>query len=401
MYPDSVHSLHRASELSSPICGEGSKMTAAYMAPAQRFLRKTTLRENEANTNFKMLDDDIAEAITSAEADDVTPLMCKVYTRLLLTPAGMREGMRVLRFAGEEREGKWVTAWEQLRGHLRVSSETARKALRWMHGQGIIGYYSGKNGVGIRIFLNRAASSVASKREVKAEKILPFAPASNHQPRTSLGDTPFNDSFAVTEVLDSDLIPLAPKNGAENTSFANTSPGRHTRPVHDTSTFNPSTDEFSPMMNRRSENSSELVVQRLRREIEPILQQLARRAAADEHERTRTWLERSGLPKAARVAQRETYDVLRRNGIIRDTFSRTTADVGIGSFVQPEPHTLSESEVLEFAEACVALFEAKGQPVQVTLDGLGVAAGGVLLPVDAPRVLSKVKALYGASRGEI
>src|SRR5215207_2671137 len=214
--PISVHSLHRASELSSPIRREVSRMTAAHAATSPRFLRKTTLRGTEANTNFKMLDDDVAEAITSAEADEVTPLMSKVYTRLLLTPAGMREGVRVLRFAGEEREGKWVTAWEQLRRHLRVSSETARKALCWMHGQGIIGYYSGKNGVGIRIFLNRAANSVASKREVRAEKILPFARTSDCRPHTSPGETPFKDSFAVSEVLDSDLNPLAPKNGADH-----------------------------------------------------------------------------------------------------------------------------------------------------------------------------------------
>src|ERR687889_262861 len=178
-------------------------MTAAHAATSPKFLRKTTLRETEANTNFKRLDDDIAEAVTSAAADDVTPLMSKVYTRLLLTPAEWREGKRILRFAGHEREGKWVTAWEQLRGHLRVSSETANKALRWMHGQGIIGYYAGKNGVGIRIFLNRAANSVASKREAPAEKILPFARTSDCRPRTSPGETPFKDSFAGLEVLDS------------------------------------------------------------------------------------------------------------------------------------------------------------------------------------------------------
>lgn len=376
-------------------------MTAAYTATSPRFLRKTTLRGTEANTNFKMLDDDVAEAITSAEADEVTPLMSKVYTRLLLTPAEMREGMRVLRFAGEEREGKWVTAWEQLRGHLRVSSETARKALRWMHGQGIIGYYSGKNGVGIRIFLNRAARSVAPKREVPVEKILPFTHTSNYQPRTSPGDTPFKDSFAVSEVLDSDLNPLAPKNGADNSELVNTHPERHTRPVHNTSPFKSSDREFSALSERHSENSSEKVLQRLRREIEPILQQLTRSAAAAEHERTRAWLERSGLPKAARVAQRETFDVLRRNGVIRDAVSRTTAEVGGGPYVRPEPHPLSESEVLEFAEACVALFEAKGQPVEITLEGLGAAAGGILLPDDAPRVMLKVEALLGAGRGEV
>src|ERR687890_877985 len=154
-------------------------MKAAHAASSPKFLRQTTLRGTEANTNFKMLDDDVAEAITSAEADEVTPLMSKVYTRLLLTPSEMREGVRVLRFAGEEMEGKWVTAWEQLRTHLRVSSETARKALRWMHVQGIIGYYSGKNGVGIRIFLNRAANSVARRRGVAAQKILSLRPASD------------------------------------------------------------------------------------------------------------------------------------------------------------------------------------------------------------------------------
>jgi hypothetical protein len=338
-------------------------MTVAQAATSPKFLRKTTLRGTEANTNFKMLDDDVAEAITSAEADEVTPLMSKVYTRLLLTPAALREGARVLRFVGEEREGKWVTAWEQLRGHLRVSGETARKALRWMHAQGIIGYYSGKNGVGIRIFLNRAASSVTSKREVPSEKILPFARTSGRRLRTSPDDTPFKDSFAVSESLDSDLNPLAPKNGADS-------------------------------------RSSERVIEKLRSELEPLLRQMARSAAADEHERTRDWLERSGLPKAARVAQRETYDVLRRNGVIKDASLKAAGNVGSSPYVRPEPRPLSESEVDELAEACVALFEAKGQPVEVTLGGMCVSAGGTLLPEDATRVLSKVEALPGDCRGE-
>jgi hypothetical protein len=355
----------------------------------------------EANTNFKMLDDDVAEAITSAEADEVTPLMSKVYTRLLLTPPGMREGVRVLRFAGEEREGKWVTAWEQLRGHLRVSSETARKALRWMHGQGIIGYYSGKNGVGIRIFLNRAANSVASKREATAEKILPFTRTSDCRPRTSPRDTPFKDSFAALEVLDSDLNPLAPENGADSTQFAKTSSVQHERPVSDPPTFRSSGEEISTRVERNSEISSEQVIQRLRNELEPMLRQIARRAAADEQAHTREWLERSGLPKAARVAQRETYDVLRRNGVIRDASRRTPGAVGGGTYVRPEPRPLSESEVNELAEACVALFEAKGQPVEETLRGMGVEAGGMLLPEDAPRVLLKVETLLGACRGEV
>ena len=377
-------------------------MTAAHAVTSPKFLRKTTLRGTEANTNFKMLDDDVAEAITSAEADEVTPLMSKVYTRLLLTPAQMREGGRVLRFAGEERGGKWVTAWEQLRAHLRVSSETARKALRWMHEQGIIGYFAGKNGVGIRIFLNRAANSVSARREARAEKILPSAHTSVCRPHTSPSETPFNDSFAVSEVLETDLNPRAPKNGADNTQLAETSFGHRTRHVPEFSTFKLPDAGSSARVQSRSEISSDQVVERLRSEIEPMLRQIARRAAADEHERTREWLERSGLPKAARVAQRETYDVLRRNGVIRDASRSTSGEVGgVGSYTRPEPRPLSESEVNEFAEACVALFEAKGQPFEVTLAGMGVAAGGTLLPEDAPRVLKRAEALFGACRRDV
>ena len=375
-------------------------MTAAHAAASPRFLRKTTLRGTEANTNFRMLDDDVAEAITSAEADEVTPLMSKVYTRLLLTPPEMREGVRVLRFAGEEREGKWVTAWEQLRTHLRVSSETARKALRWMHGQGIIGYYSGKNGVGIRIFLNRAANSVAAKREVRTEKILPFHRTSDSHPRTSTDEVPFKDSFAVSEVLDSDINPRAPKNGADNTHSANAFSEEHRRPAPDPSTLRLPNEGFYAWVERPSEIPSDQLAERLRGELEPMLRQIARRAAADEHERTREWLERSGLPKAARVAQRETYDVLRRNGVIRDANSRTNREVGSGTYSRPEPRPLSESELNELAEACVALFEVKGQPVEDTLRGMGVEAGGALLPEDAPRVLSKVETLLGGCRGK-
>jgi hypothetical protein len=368
-------------------------MTAVHAVTSPKFLRQTTLRGTEANTNFKMLDDDVAEAITSSEADEVTPLMSKVYMRLLLTPAGMREGARVLRFAGEEGEGKWITAWEQLRRHLRVSSETARKALRWMHGQGIIGYYSGKNGVGIRIFLNRAANSVASKRKVRAEKILPFARTSDCRPRTSPGETPFKDSFAVSEVLDTDLIPLAPTNGADNTHLANSSSEVAARPVPNPKTYRLPGEESFTGVERHSEISSDQLVRRLRGELEPMLRQIARQSAAAQYERTREWLNQSGLPKAARVAQRETYDVLRRNGLIKDASRKTSAEVGGGAYVRPEPRPLSESELAELAEACVALFEAKGQPVEDTLRGMSVEAGGTLLSEDAPRVLSMVETL--------
>jgi DNA-binding transcriptional regulator YhcF (GntR family) len=69
----------------------------------------------------------------------------------------------VLRFESEVREGKQVTALVQLREQLGVASATASKALQWMHEVGVIGYFAGKNGVGIRIFINRATSSVGTR----------------------------------------------------------------------------------------------------------------------------------------------------------------------------------------------------------------------------------------------
>jgi hypothetical protein len=373
-------------------------MSAVRAVTAAKFLRKTTLRDTEANTNFRMLDDDIAEAITSAEADKVTPLMSKVYTRLLLTPAEWREGERVLRFAGQEREGKWVTAWEQLRGHLRVSSETANKALRWMHEQGIIGYYSGKNGVGIRIFLNRAAGSVAQKREARTQKILAFAPASHSPSRTSPAETPFNDSFAVSEVLDSDIYPRAPKNGAETQTLFDSLSEQPSHTIGGTHPDSRPSGERPSRTTPHVEVSVELIVSRLRSELEPALQRLAQKAAACEHERTREWLESKGLPKAVRVAQRETYDVLRRQGLLKDRSKSSHAEVGRGGLIPSAPHALPEAEVFELAEACVALFEAKGQPVESTLSEMNVASGGFLLPDDASRVLKKVEALLADCR---
>ena len=138
-------------------------MTAQAIS-TPRFLRKTSLQPNERNTNFVMLDNDVAEVISSPEADRVTPLMCKIYVRLRTAPTHLWERDGVLRFEGEEREGKWIKAWDQLCKHLRVSSETANKALQWMHEQGVIGYTAFKNKVGIRIFLNRASSSISSRQ---------------------------------------------------------------------------------------------------------------------------------------------------------------------------------------------------------------------------------------------
>lgn len=408
-------------------------MLAAQALPPPKFLRKTVLLGTEANTNFKMLDNDIAEAVTSADADAVTPLMSKIYTRLLLTPEAMREGARVLRFAGEEREGKWVTAWEQLRGHLRVSGETANKALRWMHEQGIIGYCAGKNGVGIRIFLNRAASSVARRPSAPTQKILTFGRASSAPPRTSAGETPFKDSFAVQENLDSDIKFRAPKNGADGRAWEQTRPDPaklRAEPLAPTSArrrgdgpaaggvasawmdgsasagrvalTSPGKAAPSALAEAASVSVTlEEIVLRLKSELEPALHSAARQAAAREHERTREWLETRGLPKAARVAQQEAYGILRKQGALTGSQrgTRTQSEVGRRSEAATEAHALAPEEINELAEACVALLEAQGRPVERTLAELSVGAGGFVLPPDAARVRERVESLLARGAG--
>ena len=146
----------------------------------------------------------------------------------------------------------------------------------------------------------------------------------------------------------------------------------------------------------RVEVAVEEIVSRLGRELEPSIQAAARRAAAQEHERTREWLESRGLPKAARVAQREAFNVLRKYGVIRDTAHSSHVNVD-RSYLEPDEHQpLSDSEVEELAQACIALLEVKRQPVELTLSELSAEAGGFLSSSDAPRVRARVKVLLSA-----
>ncbi|HEU0144146.1 MAG TPA: hypothetical protein VFQ47_05115, partial [Nitrososphaera sp.] len=114
-----------------------------------RFVRKTQLATNEYHKNFHQIDREIIAAITSAEADRVTPLISKIYLCLVNAPVKYWEREGVLRFEAECREGKQVKAWTVLCQLLGVASATANKALTWMHDVGVIGYFAGKNGVGI------------------------------------------------------------------------------------------------------------------------------------------------------------------------------------------------------------------------------------------------------------
>ncbi|MBA3766285.1 MAG: hypothetical protein H0W99_04720 [Acidobacteria bacterium] len=361
-------------------------------AHAPRFVRRTQLSSQEYRTNFRQLDCEVIAALISVEATKVTSQMSKIYLSLINAPVDIWERDGVLRFTGCEREGKWQTAWEQLVELAGVASATARKALAWMSEQAIIGYYAGKNGVGIRIFINRASASIGRRPEV-GQKNLRLVQASFAAPRTSLNEAGLNDSFAVPENLDTDFNPCAPKNGADKSKVDKISPNPAPTIPHPLSVENP--------VNAIRESSAagtfnvEDLIHRLKIELEPSLHLAARKAAASEHQRTREWLENRGLPKAARVAQREAYNVLRKYGVLDESerSSHAHAEVGRSSYVAPEPHLLSSEEISELAQACVALLETQGQSIELSLSDMSVEGGGILLPDDAPRVREQAKSL--------
>jgi hypothetical protein len=360
---------------------------AMQALPSQRFIRKTELGPNEYRKRFRQIDDEIISAITSPEADRVTPLMSKIYLRLANAPTDYWERQGVLRFEAEIREGKHMKAWDVLCDLLSVSSATANKALTWMHKEGIIGYFSGKNGVGMRIFLNRAASSIGIRQVPGSKKILDFSPASSREAPASQNEAAFNDTFGDSENSDLDRNSCAPKNGADSDRQDKASPGQGLCPTQD-GQAPPAAKVDHSQMREYASASLDDIVRRLKTELEPALRSAAVQAAAREHERTREWLENRGLPKAARVAQREAYNVLRQHGLMTDSARRARSELMVGAKRQPsyEPRNLSPEELIETAEICVAMLEGKGQAIDVTLAEIAVAAGGYLLPDDAPKV---------------
>ena len=316
----------------------------------------------------------------------MTPLMSKIYMRLINAPARYWEREGVLRFEAELRDEGHVKAWDALCQVLGVASATANKALRWMHEQGIVGYFAGKNGVGIRVFINRAASSIGSRATGK--KILEFPPASSLESRASRDEAAFSDSFAVSEGLEKDLNPRAPKNGAEQTTAG-------VKPISEHPDNNSPRHGYSAATTAGGNaHTPEEIRNLVLRELEPALRAAAAQAAAREHERTREWLESRGLPKAARVAQREAYNVLRQHGLIGVAPRTQTNPVdghreGLSATARP----LSPGEVKELAETCVAMLEVHGQAINVTLSGLSAEVGGILLADDAPKVRDLAESL--------
>ena len=356
--------------------------------PSLRFIRKTELGPNEYRKRFRQIDDEIIAAITSPEADQVTPLMSKIYLRLANAPENYWERQGVLRFEAEIREGKSIKAWTVLCELLSVASATANKALTWMHKEGIIGYFSGKNGVGLRIFLNRATSSIGIRSASDDKKILDFSRASNGKARTSQNEAAFKETFGNSENSDFDRKSCAPKNGADNSQPDKISSDTKSSHAQDRQATDAVTSAEYPPTQRHAFPSIDEIIRRLKVELEPTLRTAAVQAASREHERTREWLENRGLPKAARVAQREAFNVLRQYGVIKDSGHRAHAELMVGQHDHApyKPKLLTPDELNEVAEICVSMLEGHDQAIDVTLAEISAEVGGYLLAEDVPKV---------------
>jgi hypothetical protein len=86
--------------------------------------------------------EDILKKVTSEEADRVTRHLSVIYLRLVNAPAHLWERDDVLRLTGEVRDGQMVSAWGQLLAIVKVSPRMARKAVDWLHREGIITFYT-------------------------------------------------------------------------------------------------------------------------------------------------------------------------------------------------------------------------------------------------------------------
>jgi hypothetical protein len=359
----------------------------AAASPAPRFVRKTTLAENEYRRNFRQIDNDIIEVITSPEADAVTPLISKIYLRLLKAPDQYVESSGVLRFTEEIRGGKRRTAWQVLCELLSVSSSTANKALTWLHAQSILGYFAAKNGVGIRIFLNRASTSIGIKPQSAVKKILPFSLAPHGEARASFSEAGFSGIHAE-ESLDLDNTSRTPDGGADRTRLENKS----SRPPHLASGDANQDHSFGSITPDQTSMNHAVVVREilgmLKPQLEATIQSASRQAASREHDRTREWLEKFGLPKVARVAQRESYNILRQSGLAIDSTNRIRSQLQVGAapFTPRGPKPLSPTEIAETAEYCIFRLQTDGHSIDVTLAEISAEAGGYLLAADASKV---------------
>ncbi|MGH9850123.1 MAG: hypothetical protein ACREBD_09715 [Blastocatellia bacterium] len=289
---------------------------AAHLAP--RFVRRTTLAENEYRVNFKQIDNDVIKALISPEAREVTPMMSTIYLSLLASPPACWEREGVLHFVGEDRVDERLTAWEQMREIAGVANSTLSKALDWMSKLGVIGYDARANGVGIRVFFNRASSSIrpgirpgiGPSQARQEQKILRLVPTPSGAAPTPTNGAPFKENYSENNRENSSPRAFAREESAlDKEQPVIAEPG-------DNRASSPSNLQMTADQTSNSTGVDATLVRTLTRRIASELRPEIAEAVKRETDGAREWFLKYGLPKATRVAQRETYDLLRSQGLI-------------------------------------------------------------------------------------
>ncbi|MFN7929335.1 MAG: hypothetical protein U0Y68_15590 [Blastocatellia bacterium] len=244
-----------------------------------------------------MIDNAVMDLLTSPEAEAICSKMFLIYARLKRADWQLWERPGVLGIIGDGAQ----TAWQVLCNLAGVASATLNKALKWMSERKVIAYFAKKNGIGIRIYFNVAATSIKPR-----EKNLRLVPASPENAPASLAEAPLSESVALLKNQNSDLaaareietptaIPTESTSVSEPTSVApESAPFAPTRPPL----------RLVPPVQAPPAPSIEahlLALEAFVRQMDASLRELAKQVP------DRDWLERVGLPKMTRVLFAEFY----------------------------------------------------------------------------------------------
>lgn len=343
-------------------------------ARAITFQPRTALAPDEKRRDFTQIDNDVLDTLASDEAYAVTPAMARIFIKLRRALSQFQEREGVLRLEGyEDAQGEWVTAWKQAIGITGVSNSTLKKALDWMSGKGIIRYDAYKNGRGIRIFFYRATNSIGKKN-------LPEVPVPSVRGLVPSVVTPLKD-YSLDKVLD--VIKRPPDGGGFPSEVgSSTDPAKLPTPTSLTLVSDPSpTSETLPERGEAVSNSgskldspsfhqhpqelvtavASLVNRTVQQQTERYIAQAAARIRNEVVSDTREWLDSKGIPKAVRVAMRESLDNQRK----RDGGTRQRMHAHEPS-PAPEQDAESVSERDRRAEA--ECFAAQIECVRLSLD---------------------------------
>lgn len=351
------------------------------------FVRRTALADNESRVNFKQIDNAVISALISAEACKVTAHMSRVYLGLLSAPAEcwIRDG--VIHLVGNAGE----TAWQQMASLTGVADATLAKAIHWMMEKGIIGYDARKNGIGIRIWFNRAAESIRKKPHLQLvpPPVVPCVPGwqappvlTPVEPITTEVENPPAAIPQAIPVPPQKKLPISPASFQE--SRTSSSEVAFKEEVHERDL------EINKIRASARENISgfnfSTVLPAIIAAIRPEIGAMVRREISE----LKNWIFNQAIPKAARVAQRETFDCLRAQGSMEKK-PQAKPDPG-----QPRPESAEEGnqqlrKIIGFLLERRAMLEqaAAGVPpglVQVlreSAEEFAQIAAGVQSPADA------------------